>query len=174
MTRSQPGAAARLRRPPAPRRWRKPFLIALAETSNVSAAAKVARISVSWAYKTKREDRDFAQAWLVALCEGYDQLEIELLGRLRQGEARDAAPQRHDNATALRLLLAHRESRSRYRAQQDNVSAEEVSASIEAKLARLRDMVLEREATERGPAQRGPEQRGPEQRGQGERATDGG
>lgn len=149
MTRSQPGAAARVRRPRAQRNWHKPFLIALAETSNVSAAARAARIGASWAYKTKREDRDFAEAWLVALCEGYDRLEIELLGRLRQGESRDGPPVRHDNATALRLLLAHRDSRSRFRAQQDNVTAEEVSASIEAKLARLREVVLEREARER-------------------------
>ena len=149
----------------APRNWRDQFLAALAQTSNVTAAAQAARVSLSWVYKTKRENREFAQAWLVALCEGYDQLEVELLARLREGEPRDAA-RRYDNATALRLLLAHRDSRARYMAQQDHVSAEAVRASIEEKLARLRDEVLEREAAEqrqsanpdpsRNPASRDP------------------
>lgn len=137
-------------RPGAPRSWRSQFLAALAQTSNVTAAAQQAQVSVSWVYKTKREDRDFAQDWLAALCEGYDQLEVELLARLREGEPRDAT-RRYDNATALRLLLAHRDSRARYMAQQDHVSAEAVRASIEEKLARLRDEVLEREAMERVP-----------------------
>lgn len=135
-----------VRRTHAPRNWRDKFLAALATSSNVTASAQSADISLSWVYKTKREDRDFAQAWLVALCEGYDQLEVELLGRLRQGESREAAAVRYDNATALRLLLAHRDSRARYMAQQDNVTAEQVRASIEAKLARLHDGVLAREA----------------------------
>lgn len=138
----------------APRNWRVRFLAALAETSNVRAAAQEAEISLSWVYQTKREDRDFAEAWLAALCEGYDRLELELLARLRSGEGSGGyraadAPRRYDNATALRLLLAHRETRARYMAQQDNVSAEAVRASIEDKLARLREQVLLREADER-------------------------
>lgn len=142
-----PHPARRLR---APRNWRMRFLAALAETSNVRAAAQEAEISLSWVYQTKREDRDFAEAWLAALCEGYDRLELELLARLRSGEGKAAdAPRRYDNATALRLLLAHRETRARYMAQQDNVSAEAVRASIEDKLARLREQVLRREADER-------------------------
>ena len=141
-------APRRQRRMKAPHNWRARFLVALARTSNVTAAAQAAQISLSWVYRTKREDRDFAQDWLVALCEGYDQLEVELLARLRAGEQRDAT-HRYDNATALRLLLAHRDSRVRYMAQQDHVSAEAVRASIEEKLGRLRDEVLEREAAER-------------------------
>ena len=154
-----PRPARRLR---APRNWRVRFLAGLAETSNVRAAAQEAEISLSWVYQTKREDDDFAEAWLAALCEGYDRLELELLARLRSGEGSGGgssggtgggraadAPRRYDNATALRLLLAHRETRARYMAQQDNVSAEAVRASIEDKLARLREQVLLREADER-------------------------
>lgn len=132
--------------------WRDLFLASLAETSNVTVAAGAAGISLSCAYRTKRTSRDFAEAWLAALCEGYDRLELELLARLRGGEPRqpgEGAGPRHDNATALRLLLAHRESRARYRARYDHVTAEAVRASIEDKLARLRDRVLEREAAER-------------------------
>lgn len=142
-----PDGAQPPRRRGAPRNWREQFLACLAETSNVTASAQCAEISLSWVYKTKREDKRFANAWLVALCEGYDNLEMELLGRLRSGEPRDAQL-KYDNATALRILLAHRETRTKMRAQQDNVSAEEVRASIDAKLARLREQVLERRAAE--------------------------
>lgn len=159
MASSPPGATRPARRFGALRNWRVRFLAALAETSNVHAAAQAAEISLSWVYQTKRTDRDFAQAWLAALCEGYDRLELELLARLRGGEPRAAsgpdaggpAP-RYDNATALRLLLAHRETRARYMARQDAVTAEEVRASIEEKLARLRDRVIERRAAEQADA----------------------
>lgn len=102
---------------------------------------------MTWVYKTKREDRGFAQAWLVALCEGYDHLEMELLYRLRTGESRDVPANKYDNATALRLLLAHKDTRARYQAAQDNVTAEEIRASLNAKLERLRaDIIASRAA----------------------------
>ena len=146
----------RRRRHGAPQNWRVKFLACLAETSNVTAAAECADISLSWVYKTKREDRDFCQAWLIALCEGYDHLEMELLCRLRRGEARELPAVKYDNATALRLLLAHRDTRARYQAQQENVSAEEVRASIDAKLARLREQVQAQEAAETEAGKHGP------------------
>jgi len=142
MTDQPGGAAQRRRRFGAPKNWRETFLACLAETSNVTAAAQCADISLSWVYKTKREDRRFAEAWLVALCEGYDHLEMELLFRLRTGEARDVPANKYDNATALRLLLAHRDTRAKYQAMQDNVTAEEIRASLDAKLARLREDVI--------------------------------
>ena len=105
-------------------------------------------------FKSSSSPAFFADAWLVALCEGYDHLEMDLLFRLRSGEPRDAAV-KHDNATALRLLLAHKETRAKYQALQENVSAEQVRASIDAKLARLREQVLAREAE--AAAQAGPD-----------------
>ena len=143
----------RRRRFGAPKNWRAQFLACLAETSNVTAAAQCADISLSWVYKTKREDRSFAEAWLAALCEGYDHLEMELLYRLRSGESRDLPANKYDNATALRLLLAHKDTRARYQAQQDNVTAEEIRASLDAKLARLRETVI----ASRTPLLPGPE-----------------
>lgn len=142
MTDEPGGAPERRRRYGAPKNWREQFLACLAETSNVTAAAQCADISLSWVYKTKREDRSFAEAWLVALCEGYDHLEMELLYRLRSGESRDLPANKYDNATALRLLLAHRDTRAKYQALQDNVTAEEIRASLDAKLARLRETVI--------------------------------
>ena len=131
------------RRGPAEPRWTKPFLSALAETSNVTAAARKARVDTSTAYARRRDDADFNRRWQVALCEGYDNLEMELLHRLRTGELKPAAGTKRsrsfDNATAFRLLAAHRESATRERAMRDHVSAEEIRAQIEAKVAELRE-----------------------------------
>jgi len=152
MTTEPDGAPERRRRFGAPKNWREQFLACLAETSNVTAAAQCADISLSWVYKTKREDPAFAEAWLVALCEGYDHLELELLFRLRTGESRDMPANKYDNATALRLLLAHKDTRARFQARQDNVTAEEIRLSLDAKLARLReDVIANRQALLPGP-----------------------
>ena len=142
MTSTTDGARQRRRRYGAPKNWRDQFLTALAETSNVSASAAAADISVSWVYKTRREDRSFSRRWQAALCEGYDHLEIELLHRLRLGinEAtdEDGAKRKFDNAGALRLLAMHRASVSRERALREHESEEEILASINAKLDTMR------------------------------------
>lgn len=129
------------------RAWTRPFLAALAETSNVAAAARKAGIDVSTAYQRRRHDIAFNRAWQVALCEGYDNLELELLHRLRTGEVKPAtgakrAARTFDNATAFRLLAAHRDSAVRERAQREQVSAAEIRASIDRKVEELRQRVL--------------------------------
>ncbi|MBC2665057.1 hypothetical protein H7F51_05975 [Novosphingobium flavum] len=155
MTAEPDGAPARRRRFGAPKNWREKFLACLAETSNVTASAECADISLSWVYKTKREDGLFAEAWLEALVEGYDHLEMELLCRLRTGESRDIPAIKYDNATALRLLLAHRDTRAKYMAEKANVNAEEVRASLDAKLAMLREQVQARRLEEEAAADDG-------------------
>jgi hypothetical protein len=145
MNRTDMGAPAPRRRCGAPKNWRVKFLNRLAETSNVSQAAADAQISLSWVYQTRREDRAFARAWQAALCEGYDNLEMALLNRLLTGESKDADGKKYDNATAFRLLTAHKDSASRERAQRENESEEEVFAQIKAKLAAMR--TRQREAT---------------------------
>jgi len=129
--------------------WKRPFLAALAETSNVARAAKAADISTGTVYETRRKNRAFAKAWQSALAEGYDNLEMELLFRLREGEIKRAAGARagvptFDNATAYRLLMVHREAVSRERAGRANVSATEVRASIEKRMEALRERVIAR------------------------------
>lgn len=135
-------APTKSRRYGAPKNWRDLFLVALADTSNVTASAAAADISVSWVYKTRREDRTFARRWQAALCEGYDNLKIELLHRLRLGisEATDSkgAARKFDNASALRLLALHRSAVSRERALREHESEEAVLASINAKLETMR------------------------------------
>lgn len=141
MTSPDIGAGALCRTPGrviAPRNWRDQFLALLAQTANVTQAATAARISLSCVYRTRREDRGFARAWQSALCEGYDNLELALLQRLLAGEPRDGDGRKFDNATAFRLLMAHRESAARERAQRDNESEEEILARIKAKLVAMR------------------------------------
>jgi hypothetical protein len=139
---------------PARRVWMPPFLARLAETSNVSKAAKAAGISTATVYDLKRRNRAFAGEWRAALCEGYDHLEMELLCRLREGEIKRAAGAKlgvrtFDNPTSYRLLAVHREEVLKARAQRANVSAAEVRASIERKVAALKAEVLAREEAAR-------------------------
>jgi hypothetical protein len=137
---SQPDRApARGRRFGAPKNWRQTFLANLADTSNVSAAAEAAQISLSWVYKTRREDSQFARQWFAALCEGYDNLEMDLLHRLRSGEAKEADIRKYDNATAFRLLSVHRQAVARERAIQEDEDEQAILASIDAKLDSMRE-----------------------------------
>ena len=128
-------------------RWSKPFLAELAATSNVSAAARAADISTTTAYDTRRASADFRRRWEAALCEGYEHLEMELLGRLRTGEVKPASGAKSgvrtfDNATALRLLTVHREAAARGRGARSHQEAEAVIQSINAKLEKMRQREL--------------------------------
>jgi len=139
-----------LARPSMPK-WARPFLSELAATSNVTAAARKAGISTTTAYDTRRHHAEFNRKWQEALCEGYDHLEMELLHRLRTGEVKPAASARKgvrmfENATAFRLLAAHRESAARQRAVRDNADAEAIILSINAKLSAMRRRKLARTA----------------------------
>ena len=123
--------------------WRRAFLAALAETSNVTAACAAAGVHPSRPYKLRRMEPDFAHAWRSALLEGYDNLEIEVLHRLRFGEPKDGEA-KFDNANALRLLGLHRETVARERALRENEDLATVRASLQAKLAQLREQVSAR------------------------------
>jgi hypothetical protein len=134
-------------RPPSLPKWGKTFLSELAVTSNVSAAARKAKIRTSAAYDTRRANPEFARKWQEALCEGYDHLELELLHRLRTGEVKPASGARRgvrsfDNGTAFRLLTVHREAVSKQRAINENQSAAEIILSINAKLSAMRQRRL--------------------------------
>ncbi|KPH57584.1 hypothetical protein ACLIMP_02200 [Novosphingobium aerophilum] len=125
------------------RHWRAVFLAALAETSNVSAASAAAGVHPSRPYKVRRSEPEFAREWRTALLEGYENLEIEVLYRLRFGEPKDGEV-KFDNANALRLLGLHRETVTRERAIRENEDLGAVRASIQTKLAQLREQVLAR------------------------------
>lgn len=119
---------------PLSKHWRTYFLSALIDTSNVTAAAKAVGVAPSRAYKVRREDPGFAAQWRVALHEGYQNLEMELLGFLRGTE-----PDRKiDVPAAIRLLTMHRETAAQARAVADDRSEQEVLASIDAMIDEMR------------------------------------
>lgn len=125
------------------KRWREAFLATLAATSNVTASAKAASITTARAYEARRKDPLFHRAWQEALCEGYEHLEMALLQRLRAGEIKASSTAKKsvrvfDNATALRLLVVHRESVSRQQAIRTNEDAAQIIAQINARIEKLR------------------------------------
>lgn len=128
-------------------KWSRIFLSELAATSNVTASAHKAGITTSAAYDARRNKPEFYRQWQDALCEGYDHLEMALLHRLRTGEVKPAPGAKRgvrsfDNATAFRLLVAHRESAAQGRAIRENEDADAILASIDAKLDRMRERAL--------------------------------
>ncbi|HEX7709443.1 MAG TPA: hypothetical protein VF418_00760 [Sphingomonadaceae bacterium] len=122
--------------------WVTIFLGKLAETSNVKAAAEAADVSQSLVYKRRRDDRDFARQWYAALAEGYDNLEMELLGVLRAGkpEEVDADGTRHkfDIGSALRCLIAHREAVAKEKGRRTLADEAATIESINAKIDAIR------------------------------------
>ena len=118
--------------------WQRPFLEKLAETSNIRQSATLANVPLSTVYAKRAGDRDFALKWEAALYEGYVNLEMEVLGYLR-----DSDPgYKMDVANALRLLAAHKESAAREKARRSKQNKGEVLARLNAKI----DLMRERKA----------------------------
>ncbi|WP_236711267.1 hypothetical protein [Novosphingobium barchaimii] len=127
--------------------WRGPFLAELAATSNVAASARKAGTNTARVYELRRADPLFYREWQEALCEGYDLLELNLLHRLREGEVKPAPGSKRgtrvfDNATALRLLVAHRETAARQRAVIENRNSDAILDAINAKIEKMRERRL--------------------------------
>lgn len=118
------------------RHWRTLFLDTLAETSNVSAAARKAGINPSRAYKVRRNEKGFSLCWTEALMEGYRHLEMETLHRLRTGVGKD--DNKFDIANALRLLTLHRESVAHEQAIRSHQDEGSVLAALNAKIDAMR------------------------------------
>jgi len=118
------------------RHWRGLFLDTLAETSNVSEAARKAEVNPSRAYKVRRREADFREAWNAALPEGYEHLELETLYRLRHGVGKD--DNKFDVANALRLLMLHRETEAHERAKHAQQDEESVLETLNAKIDAMR------------------------------------
>lgn len=116
------GAGPDQRRTP---HWRKDFFEALAATSNVAASAARANVPAATVYRFRREDPEFAAKWLAALHEGYDNLEMELLGYLRNPQP----GYKMDVGAATRLLGKHQDTVERLRAL---TSEEDKQATLES------------------------------------------
>ena len=118
--------------------WRTYFLQKLAETSNVTASAVHVGIATSRAYKARREDPRFSALWRAALLEGYQHLEMEVLGYLRAAEP----DRKFDVANALRLLAAHRATITNERADPNEEDEQAVFDSIDAMIDEMRERSL--------------------------------
>ena len=121
-----------------PKDWKHRFLARLAETSNVSAASDFAGIDSSLAYKTRRNEPSFNASWRGALLEGYENLELETLCRLREGELR-SDERKFDIANALRLLKAHAEAVAAERARREDRDEEDILESLDRKIEAMRE-----------------------------------
>jgi hypothetical protein len=92
---------------------RSVFLAKLAETSNVTLAAKTAGISPPAAYRERRRSEAFRKAWGLALAEGYARLEAALLSEAliaANGSISDKAlkSRAQKYRLGMTLLSAHR------------------------------------------------------------------
>ncbi|MEM1050978.1 MAG: hypothetical protein AAGI28_02680 [Pseudomonadota bacterium] len=127
------------------------FLSYLAESSNVTRSADQAGLSKGAVYQRRRQDATFARKWLTALYEGYLHLELEVIRRLREGEMQGKNKDKYDFANAIRLLSAHRENAARAQAEQRNVTAAAVRASIDRKVEDIRQQVRQEKGRESNP-----------------------
>ena len=155
--RALPADAAPAQRAELKANWRDIFFESLAENSNVAQACAKCGVTTASVYDLRRRDLTFADAWMVALAAGYDNLEVELLDRLRNG---DGGAARFNYAVALRVLAAHRDSVSHEKGRRESVDAAEVRASILGRLAQLREQVLAADAEADAEAEAGPEPKG--------------
>lgn len=142
-----PGGERVVHHTPSFAEWSEIFLIELAATSNVSAAARKAKVSTFLVYEKRRRDQEFNRKWRDALCEGYEHLEMALLQRMRDGHIKPAAAAKRgtrqfDNATALRLLISHRETVARQRAIRENEDVDAILDTLNSKLEQMRERWL--------------------------------
>lgn len=124
-------------------RWRERFIANLEQCSCVTRSAERAGISTARAYRARRNEPEFARAWLLALARGYEDLEMEVLRRLRDGDLLAQDGVKYDFSSAIRLLGLHRESTMRAHAERRNVSAAEIRASIDRKIADIRQRIAD-------------------------------
>ncbi len=136
----QPGGPARQsrRRQPADarvkRNWRGHFIAALIETSNVTRAAEAAGVTTSRAYHARARCPNFHRLWQAAQSEGYRNLEMEVLGYLR-----DPNPgYKMDVSNAIRVLTLHKQSQAEQVAQDEAVDEADVLESITAMIEDMR------------------------------------
>lgn len=140
------------------RSWQEPFLAALARSSNVTAAAKAAGTDTGTVYKARRADAAFNRRWAAALAEGYDNLEMDLLHRLRIGQlegGKAQARRKYDNAIAYRLLLAHREAAQRQNAIRADRDEDAILAALDARLEAMRRRQVEKRLAARAARRAG-------------------
>lgn len=138
-------------RKPSGREWTKAkeeaFLSTLAQTCNVTAAARAAGVSKGGAYEHRKKVAAFRAGWAEAIAIAYHQLELAVLERSLNGTEKvvirkDGSEERvreYPNAVAMTLLKMHRDSASVAAAEPAAENdIEQVRERIFQKLQRLR------------------------------------
>lgn len=129
------------------------FIAVLADSCNVSLAARAIRRSVSSVYVQRSKNADFRRQWDQALATGYSRLELMMLERalhgtekvvtLKSGESR--VMQEYDDRVALALLRLHRDRVSAIDSGVDEQSVDEARERILDRLERMRDRDADKE-----------------------------
>jgi len=122
------------------------FLSVLAETCNVTRACEAAGVSVSSAYRRKKDNAAFRAAWLTAISIAYQRLEMVLLERAFVGTeklvaVRGGEPQtmrEYSNQLGIALLKMHRDTAADADRPFEPGQVEELKARLLDKLRRLK------------------------------------
>jgi hypothetical protein len=132
------------------RNWTKEkeanFLSVLADTCNVTLAAEETGVSVSGAYKRRKENAAFRAGWLEAISVAYQRLELVLLDRAFNGtekvvKRRDGSEERmleYSNQLGLALLKMHRDTAVEASTEFQPDQIEELKERLFNKLRRLK------------------------------------
>lgn len=133
----------------------KKFAAVLADSCNVTLAAKAVKRSLSNVYAHRNKDATFRAAWEQALAIGYARLEMMMLERALHGidkvvtvRGESKIMREYDDRVALALLRQHRDSVAQFEAQSDDDEYREACDRIIDKLARLREREREAEPAE--------------------------
>jgi len=127
-------------------RWRRRFVADLEQSACVVRSAERAGISTARAYCARRNEPEFAQAWLAALSRGCEDVEMEVLRRLRDGDLLAQDGVKYDFTSAIRLLGLHPEGKMQAQADRRNVTAAGIRASIDRKIADIRQRINEQDS----------------------------
>lgn len=123
----------------------KAFLAHLAQTANVSASAKAAKVTTRPVYDLRKKSPDFCAKWLAALSEGYARLEANLLSEALSAPAaniKDSTFKQKQMKTriGMALLAAHKATVRGAAAPAPSRSRDpkEVQKRLEARFAAMR------------------------------------
>lgn len=133
---------------------RDKFIEVLADSCNVSLAARAIKRSISNVYKQRTQNADFRAAWDQALAIGYARLEMMMLERalhgvkkiivLKSGETK--VMREYPDRIALSLLRLHRENVAATDDGVDDDDYQEACQRIITRLERLRERDEEEDA----------------------------
>ena len=125
------------------------FVEALGETCNVTLACAAAGVSMTSAYKRRRVNAAFRNAWREAIGLAYQKLELVLIVRALNGtekivtkvDGREERMREYPNHIALQLLKMHRETAIEAATDVPEDEVDETGKRILDKLNRLRERV---------------------------------